>query len=215
MKSVLTILECSFNYSNPSKVASRVQKYFIKLAKAGLPVPGRVPNIPRLGTRVREKTWFMFQFFRFNGLFIFFISCLLITMIDCVGKQMQVVAEKEWEHLRNHVVDMWRMSTDYTCLIPLVPWVITTRFIFQNLFIERSGYQQIRLLAPGFTRLVIWRVFSKNSYCTFTGFASWCVIDRPPRTQKMSCLKVSRLSYTMAQPWHVLFQIVWPIGLAE
>lgn len=49
------------------------------------------------------------------------------------------------------------MSTDYTCLIPLVPWVITTRFIFQNLFIERSGYQQIRLLAPGFTRLVIWR----------------------------------------------------------
>lgn len=56
MKSVLTILECSFNYSNPSKVASRVQKYFIKLAKAGLPVPGRVPNIPRLGTRVREKT---------------------------------------------------------------------------------------------------------------------------------------------------------------
>lgn len=32
-----------------------------------------------------------------------------------------------------------------------------------------------------------------------------------PRTQKMSCLKVSRLSYTMAKPWHVLFQIVWPI----
>lgn len=96
MESVLTILECSLNYSNSSKVASRVQKYFIKLAKAGLPVPGRVPNIPRLGTRVREKTWFMFQFFRFNGLFIFFISCLLITIIDCVGKQMQVVAEKEW-----------------------------------------------------------------------------------------------------------------------
>ena len=115
----------------------------------------------------------------------------------------------------NHFVDMWRMSTDYTCLIPLVPWVITTRFIFQNLFTERSGYQQIRLLAPGFTRLVIWRVFSKNAYCTFTSFASWCVIDRPPRTQKMSCLKVSRLSYTMAQLWHVLFQIVWPIGLAE
>lgn len=27
------------------QVASRVQKYFIKLAKAGLPVPGRVPNL--------------------------------------------------------------------------------------------------------------------------------------------------------------------------
>ena len=81
MESVLTILECSLNYSNSSKVASRVQKYFIKLAKAGLPVPGRVPNIPRLGTRVREKTWFMFQFFRFNGLFILFISCVLITMV--------------------------------------------------------------------------------------------------------------------------------------
>ncbi|KAJ2597131.1 hypothetical protein GGF39_003176 [Coemansia sp. RSA 1721] len=29
---------------NMRQVASRVQKYFIKLAKAGLPVPGRVPN---------------------------------------------------------------------------------------------------------------------------------------------------------------------------
>lgn len=29
----------------PQQVASRVQKYFIKLAKAGLPVPGRVPNL--------------------------------------------------------------------------------------------------------------------------------------------------------------------------
>ena len=34
------------------KVASRVQKYFIKLAKAGLPVPGRMPNLPRPGNRV-------------------------------------------------------------------------------------------------------------------------------------------------------------------
>lgn len=81
------------------------------------------------------------------------------------------------------------MSTDYTCLIPLVPWVITTRFIFQNLFIERSGYQQIRLLAPGFTRLVIWRVFSKNAYCTFTSFASWCVIDRPLGHKKWAAQK--------------------------
>ncbi|KAK9712825.1 hypothetical protein K7432_006873 [Basidiobolus ranarum] len=29
----------------PKQVASRVQKYFIKLAKAGLPVPGRMPNM--------------------------------------------------------------------------------------------------------------------------------------------------------------------------
>ena len=27
------------------QVQSRVQKYFIKLAKAGLPVPGRAPNL--------------------------------------------------------------------------------------------------------------------------------------------------------------------------
>ena len=26
------------------QVASRVQKYFIKLVKAGLPIPGRLPN---------------------------------------------------------------------------------------------------------------------------------------------------------------------------
>jgi len=30
---------------SPKQVASRVQKYFIKLAKAGLPVPGKVPNL--------------------------------------------------------------------------------------------------------------------------------------------------------------------------
>lgn len=29
----------------PRQVASRVQKYFIKLAKAGLSVPGRIPNV--------------------------------------------------------------------------------------------------------------------------------------------------------------------------
>lgn len=29
----------------PQQVASRVQKYFIKLAKAGLPIPGRLPNL--------------------------------------------------------------------------------------------------------------------------------------------------------------------------
>ncbi|XP_071946901.1 uncharacterized protein [Antedon mediterranea] len=29
----------------PQQVASRVQKYFIKLSKAGLPVPGRMPNL--------------------------------------------------------------------------------------------------------------------------------------------------------------------------
>jgi len=32
-------------------VTSRVQKYFIKLAKAGLPVPGRTPNLAAYGGR--------------------------------------------------------------------------------------------------------------------------------------------------------------------
>ncbi|OQR66433.1 ZZ-type zinc finger-containing protein 3-like, partial [Tropilaelaps mercedesae] len=36
------------------QVASRVQKYFIKLAKAGLEVPGRVPNIPKSSRKVRR-----------------------------------------------------------------------------------------------------------------------------------------------------------------
>jgi len=33
------------------QVTSRVQKYFIKLAKAGLPVPGRMPNLAAYGGR--------------------------------------------------------------------------------------------------------------------------------------------------------------------
>lgn len=32
----------------PTQVASRVQKYFIKLTKAGIPVPGRAPNVSHL-----------------------------------------------------------------------------------------------------------------------------------------------------------------------
>ena len=79
MKSVLTILECSFNYSNPSKVASRVQKYFIKLAKAGLPVPGRVPNIPRLGTRVREKLNLCSSF---SGLMVCLFSSFHVCLLQ-------------------------------------------------------------------------------------------------------------------------------------
>ncbi|CAC5388679.1 ZZ-type zinc finger-containing protein 3 [Mytilus coruscus] len=35
----------------PQQVASRVQKYFIKLAKAGLPIPGRMPNVGNLGVK--------------------------------------------------------------------------------------------------------------------------------------------------------------------
>lgn len=38
------------------QVASRVQKYFIKLAKAGLPVPGRMPNLPRPGNRSKRSS---------------------------------------------------------------------------------------------------------------------------------------------------------------
>ncbi|KAK2565814.1 ZZ-type zinc finger-containing protein 3 [Acropora cervicornis] len=37
------------------QVASRVQKYFIKLAKSGLPVPGRMPNLPRTGVRSKRS----------------------------------------------------------------------------------------------------------------------------------------------------------------
>lgn len=36
------------------QVASRVQKYFIKLTKAGLQVPGRVPHIPKTNKKVRK-----------------------------------------------------------------------------------------------------------------------------------------------------------------
>ncbi|CAB3991739.1 ZZ-type zinc finger-containing 3 isoform X1 [Paramuricea clavata] len=32
----------------PKQVASRVQKYFIKLARSGLPIPGREPNLTRV-----------------------------------------------------------------------------------------------------------------------------------------------------------------------
>lgn len=38
------------------QVASRVQKYFIKLAKSGLPVPGRMPNLPRTGMRSKRSS---------------------------------------------------------------------------------------------------------------------------------------------------------------
>lgn len=44
----------------PTQVASRVQKYFIKLAKAGLPVPGRIPNVAvprRIGTGHTRRTY--------------------------------------------------------------------------------------------------------------------------------------------------------------
>jgi hypothetical protein len=36
------------------QVASHVQKYFIKLAKAGLPVPGRTPNITAYASRSKK-----------------------------------------------------------------------------------------------------------------------------------------------------------------
>ena len=37
-----------------AQVASRVQKYFIKLAKAGLPIPGRMPNMSAHNKKVRN-----------------------------------------------------------------------------------------------------------------------------------------------------------------
>ena len=36
------------------QVATHVQKYFIKLANAGLPVPGRMPNISKYP---KKKVW--------------------------------------------------------------------------------------------------------------------------------------------------------------
>lgn len=37
------------------QVASHVQKYFIKLANAGLPVPGRTPNVAKFSRS--RKVW--------------------------------------------------------------------------------------------------------------------------------------------------------------
>lgn len=42
--------------SGPLQVASHVQKYFIKLAKAGLPVPGRMPNMAAYASK-SKKVW--------------------------------------------------------------------------------------------------------------------------------------------------------------
>lgn len=39
----------------PQQVASRVQKYFIKLAKAGLPIPGKLPNIAIHGKKSSHR----------------------------------------------------------------------------------------------------------------------------------------------------------------
>ncbi|XP_076347629.1 ada2a-containing complex component 1 isoform X2 [Tachypleus tridentatus] len=45
----------------PIQVASRVQKYFIKLAKAGLPVPGRLPNVNSLRKTSSRRNQFSRQ----------------------------------------------------------------------------------------------------------------------------------------------------------
>ncbi|XP_067143822.1 ZZ-type zinc finger-containing protein 3 isoform X2 [Centruroides vittatus] len=39
----------------PTQVASRVQKYFIKLAKAGLPIPGRMPSRHNVNRKVSSR----------------------------------------------------------------------------------------------------------------------------------------------------------------
>ena len=46
----MTVLLSDFH-----QVASRVQKYFIKLAKSGLPIPGRLPNLNRVLPKVSVK----------------------------------------------------------------------------------------------------------------------------------------------------------------
>ena len=42
------------------QVASRVQKYFIKLAKAGLPIPGRMPNVGNYNKKVSVQLSFFY-----------------------------------------------------------------------------------------------------------------------------------------------------------
>ncbi|XP_013419738.1 ZZ-type zinc finger-containing protein 3-like [Lingula anatina] len=47
----------------PIQVASRVQKYFIKLAKAGLPIPGRMPNVAHYRTKSQRPHQRMYNRF--------------------------------------------------------------------------------------------------------------------------------------------------------
>lgn len=48
-------IAAAFGNRTPLQVQSRVQKYFLKLAKAGLPIPGRMPRIERIiGSRNKK-----------------------------------------------------------------------------------------------------------------------------------------------------------------
>lgn len=68
------------------QVASRVQKYFIKLTKAGIPVPGRTPNLcmytKKVFTKSSNCSWIMhvlnMHLFQYSRLFslsgVYFIN---------------------------------------------------------------------------------------------------------------------------------------------
>lgn len=62
-------------FPSPPQVASRVQKYFIKLTKAGIPVPGRTPNLCMYNKKVCRRPFSSFLsvalFYLFNRLFFF------------------------------------------------------------------------------------------------------------------------------------------------
>lgn len=52
------------------QVQSRVQKYFIKLAKSGLPIPGRVPNITNTFRKIKPRAKFLQQALNLNSTFM-------------------------------------------------------------------------------------------------------------------------------------------------
>ncbi|CAD5118529.1 unnamed protein product [Dimorphilus gyrociliatus] len=52
------------------QVQSRVQKYFIKLAKSGLPIPGRVPNVTNTFRKIKPRAKFLQQALNLNSTFM-------------------------------------------------------------------------------------------------------------------------------------------------
>ncbi len=70
-------------------MATHVQKYFIKLANAGLPVPGRVPKINKAP---KKKVIFLLLFFEGGG-----EVCLSVAS-ECVVKNMLFILIDSCNH---------------------------------------------------------------------------------------------------------------------